>query len=46
MALDRMGASNLRVLPVVSRANVNQLVGLVTLEAVLSAYGFSQEPRA
>ena len=41
IALDRMGSSKLRVLPVVSRANVRQLVGLVTLEAVLNAYGFS-----
>ncbi len=35
MALDRMGSSKLRVLPVVSRANVRQLVGLLTLDAVL-----------
>jgi CIC family chloride channel protein len=40
IALDRMGSSKLRVLPVVSRANVHQLLGLVTLEAVLNAYGF------
>ena len=44
IALDRMGSSKLRVLPVVSRANVHQLVGLVTLEAVLHAYGFSLPP--
>jgi len=41
IALDRMGSSKMRVLPVVSRANVRQLVGVVTLEAVLEAYGFS-----
>jgi CIC family chloride channel protein len=41
IALDRMGSSKLRVLPVVSRADVHQLVGLVTLESVLDAYGFS-----
>ncbi len=41
IALDRMGSSKLRVLPVVSRANVRQLVGIVTLEAVLNAYGFN-----
>jgi hypothetical protein len=29
------------VLPVVSRANVRQLMGVVTLDAVLNAYGFS-----
>jgi chloride channel protein, CIC family len=46
IALDRMGSSKLRVLPVVSRANVRQMVGLVTLEAVLSAYGFSLPPPA
>jgi len=39
-----MGSSKLRVLPVVSRANVRQLVGLVTLEAILNAYGFSLPP--
>lgn len=44
IALDRMGSSKLRVLPVVSRANVHHLVGLVTLDAVLSAYGFSLPP--
>ncbi len=41
IALDRMGSSKLRVLPVVSRANVRQLLGLVTLEGVLDAYGFN-----
>jgi CIC family chloride channel protein len=40
IALDRMGSSKLKVLPVVSRANVRQLVGLLTLDAVLNAYGF------
>ena len=39
IALDRMGSSNLRVLPVVSRADVHHLVGLITLEQVLNAYG-------
>jgi len=46
IALDRMGSSKMRVLPVVSRANVHQLLGLVTLEAVLNAYGFSLPPPA
>lgn len=41
IALDRMGNAKVRVLPVVSRANVHQLVGIITLEAVLDAYGFS-----
>jgi CBS domain-containing protein len=44
IALDRMGTSKLRVLPVVSRANVRQLIGIITLEAVLDAYGFSAPP--
>jgi CIC family chloride channel protein len=39
IALDRMGISKMRVLPVVSRANVRQLVGIITLDAVLEAYG-------
>src|SRR5216684_2979337 len=39
LALDRMGASRLDVLPVVSRANVHQLEGVVTLPDVLALYG-------
>jgi CIC family chloride channel protein len=39
MALDRMGASQLDVLPVVSRANVHKLEGVVTLQDVLRLYG-------
>src|SRR5579859_2957977 len=38
-ALDRMGAAGLDVLPVVSRANVRELQGIVTLQDVLSLYG-------
>jgi CIC family chloride channel protein len=38
-ALDRMGASQLDVLPVVSRADVHKLEGIVTLHDVLDAYG-------
>jgi chloride channel protein, CIC family len=41
IALDRMGSSKLRVLPVVSRADVHHLVGLITLDAVLNAYGLN-----
>jgi CIC family chloride channel protein len=41
IALDRMGSSKLRILPVVSRADVRKLVGVLTLDAVLNAYGFS-----
>ena len=39
LALDRMGASQLELLPVVSRANVHQLEGIVTLHDVLVLYG-------
>jgi chloride channel protein, CIC family len=38
-ALDRMGAFRVDVLPVVSRANVHQLLGVVRLQDVLEAYG-------
>jgi CIC family chloride channel protein len=38
-ALDRMGVARLDALPVVSRANVHQLEGIVTLEDVLALYG-------
>ena len=39
VALDRMGASQLDVLPVVSRANVHHLEGVVTLQDLLAHYG-------
>ena len=39
LALDRMGASQLNLLPVVSRANVHHLEGVVTLRDVLALYG-------
>jgi CIC family chloride channel protein len=42
VALERMGASKLDVLPVVSRANVHQLMGVVVLQDVLDAYGVKQ----
>jgi CIC family chloride channel protein len=38
-ALERMGAAQLDVLPVVSRADVHKLEGIVTLQDVLSSYG-------
>jgi CIC family chloride channel protein len=37
-ALDRMGAEGLDALPVVSRANVHQLLGVVTFDDVLALY--------
>ncbi len=39
LALDRMGSSQLDLLPVVNRANVHQLEGIVTLQDVLALYG-------
>jgi len=39
LALDRMGASRLDLLPVVSRENVHHLQGVVTLQDVLAIYG-------
>jgi CIC family chloride channel protein len=42
VALSRMGASNHTVLPVVSRANVRVLLGIVTLPDILRAYGVEQ----
>jgi CIC family chloride channel protein len=41
VALERMGASRLDVLPVVGRANVRQLEGIVTLQDVLALYGIA-----
>jgi CIC family chloride channel protein len=38
VALERLGASRLDVLPVVSRANVRRLEGIVTLHDVLAVY--------
>lgn len=41
LALERMGTSGTKVLPVVSRANVRQLIGVVTLEDILQTYGLT-----
>jgi len=38
LALQRMGAAGSSVLPVVSRGNVRQLLGIVTLDDILHAY--------
>jgi CIC family chloride channel protein len=43
LALERMGTSGLDTLPVVSRANPRQMLGLVTLSEILTAYGISGE---
>jgi CIC family chloride channel protein len=41
VALERMSASGLDALPVVSRANVHKLEGIVALQDVLKLYGFA-----
>lgn len=40
LALERLGDNKLDILPVVSRADVHKLEGVVTLREVLEAYGF------
>jgi CIC family chloride channel protein len=45
VALERMGANQLELLPVVSRANVHKLEGVVTLHDVLDSYGVSSSHR-
>jgi CIC family chloride channel protein len=42
-ALERMGAHHIDVLPVVNRANVHKLEGIVTLKDVLDAYGLDSK---
>jgi chloride channel protein, CIC family len=42
VALERMGASQLDLLPVVSRANAHQLRGVVTLQDALVQYGVAE----
>jgi CIC family chloride channel protein len=39
LALERMGANQIEILPVVNRADVHKLEGIVTLRQVLDAYG-------
>jgi len=46
LALDRMGSNHVDILPVVSRADVHKLEGIVTLRDVLDSYGVSQTDRA
>jgi CIC family chloride channel protein len=46
LALDRMGANQIEILPVVSRADVHKLEGVVTLRDVLDSYGVSRPDRA
>jgi len=44
-ALNRLGANHADLLPVVSRANVYQLLGVVRLQDVLEAYGVAVKPQ-
>jgi CIC family chloride channel protein len=46
LALERMGANRVEILPVVNRADVHKLEGIVTLQDVLDAYGVSRADRA
>jgi CIC family chloride channel protein len=46
LALDRMGANQIEILPVVSRANIHKLEGIVTLRDVLDSYGVSRPAKA
>jgi CIC family chloride channel protein len=45
LALERMGANQIDVLPVVSRADVHKLEGVVTLQDVLGSYGVNMPGR-
>jgi CBS domain-containing protein len=40
-----MGAARLNVLPVVSRENLRQLIGIVALNDVLGVYGVAEPER-
>jgi CIC family chloride channel protein len=44
-ALDRMGAAQIDLLPVVSRANLRNLEGVITLKDVLALYGVGSKLR-
>jgi CIC family chloride channel protein len=46
LALERMGANQVDMLPVVSRADVHKLLGVVTLPDILASYGVSRPDRA
>jgi chloride channel protein, CIC family len=46
LALERMSETHLDVLPVVSRANIHELEGILTLQDVLDSYGFSSSARS
>jgi len=45
LALERMGGNQIEILPVVSRADVHKLEGILTLRDVLDSYGVSPPDR-
>jgi CIC family chloride channel protein len=46
LALERMGSNQIEILPVVSRADVHKLEGVVSLRDVLDSYGVNRTDRA
>jgi chloride channel protein, CIC family len=46
LALERMGAYQVNALPVVNRANIHKLEGIVTLKDVLALYGVGSAEKA
>jgi CIC family chloride channel protein len=46
LALERMGACQINTMPVVSRANIHKLEGIVTLKDVLALYGVGSPEKA
>ncbi len=46
LALERMGSNQIDILPVVSRADVHKLLGVVTLPDVLASYGVNRPDNA
>ena len=46
VALERLGENQIEILPVVSRADVHRLEGIVTLRDVLDSYGVNPPDRA
>ena len=42
LALERMGTNQIEILPVVKRAEVHKLEGIVRLQDMLEAYGVSR----
>ncbi len=44
VALERMGAAKLDLLPVVSRADIHRLLGIIALPDVLNSFGIERRP--